>query len=448
MPRRSLNSCRRSPQRGRSLRWVLLACFQASALLADEPLHPRVDLWMTTGEHVSGPLVGIEREALTLRVGDQDRSVPPSAVWQIALAPGTSRAPRPRFWLHLTNGDRWGVSSVKLGGEDMDGEALAFQLPFDESWYKLGVGFLTGIQPLRAGTSWRTDESEWLPVVRQREKSDLVVLRNGDRQMGEVTELGTSSLELTGSLGKQVWEWPAVAGLLMNPDLAEVPTMSQEGWVVLLADDSWLTASSLGTTEEGRLRLTVVEGLELSMAWANVRWLTHWGAGAVPLSRVPIAEQQHVPLLGETLEVAINRNGRGLPLRHDLAARLTDPNSEARSQPALCPLGLGLSSGMTVRWNLDGKYRRFHCGFGLDATAGPDGDATVTLTVDDRPLQTITLRAGEPVVLETMLDLTGARSLTIETGYGENADASDWINLYSPILVDGGHLTNSATRSD
>ncbi len=443
MPRRFLNSCRPSPQRGWSLGWVLLAISHASALLAEEPLHPRVDLWMTTGEHVSGPLMGIEMEALTLRVGDQDRSVPPSAVWQIALAPGPSRAPRPRFWMYLTNGDRLGVSTVKLAGE-----ALEFQLPFDESSHQLGVEFVTGIQPLRAGTSWRTDESEWLPVVRQREKSDLVVLRNGDRQTGEVSALGASSLELTGSLGKQVLEWPAVAGLLMNPDLAEVPTTPLEGWVVLLADDSWLMASSLGTTEEGRLRLTVVEGLELSLAWANVRWLTHWGAGAVPLSRVPIAEQRHVPLLGETLEVAINRNGRGLPLRPDSTATPSASNREARPQPALCPLGLGLSSGMTVRWNLDGKYRRFHCGFGLDATAGPDGDATVTLTVDDRPLQTITLRAGEPVVLETMLDLTGARSLTLETGYGENADASDWINLYSPILVDGGHLTNSATRSD
>ncbi len=443
MPRNSLKSIRRPAWSGWSFSLGLLVLIHTTILLADEPLHPHVDLWMTTGEHVSGPLVGIESEALTLRVGDRDRHIPHAAVWQIAVAPGPSRPPRPRFWVSLTNGDRLGVSTVKLAGE-----ALEFQLPFDESWHKLGVEFVTGIQPLRAGTSWRTDESEWLPVVRQREKSDLVVLRNGDRQTGEVSALGTSSLELTGSLGKQVLEWPAVAGLLMNPDLAEVPTMSQEGWVVLLADDSWLTASSLGTTEEGRLRLTVVEGLELSMAWANVRWLTHWGAGAVPLSRVPIAEQQHVPLLGETLEVAINRNGRGLPLRHDPAARLTDPNSEARPQPALCPLGLGLSSGMTVRWNLDGKYRRFHCGFGLDSTAGPEGDATVTLTVDDRPLQTITLRAGEPVVLETMLDLTGARSLTIETGYGANADASDWINLYSPTLVDGGHLTNSATRSD
>ena len=430
MPRSSLNLYRRSPQSGWSLGWVLLVCVHASALLADEPLHPRVDLWTTSGEHVSGPLLGIERETLTLRVGDRDRTVPPSAVWQIALTPGTSRPPRPRFWLHLTNGDRVGVSSVKLAEE-----ALEFRLPFDESWHKLGVEFVTGIQPLRAGTSWRTDESEWLPVVRQREKSDLVVLRNGDRQTGEVSELGTNSLELTGSLGKQELEWAAVTGLLMNPDLAEVPTMPKEGWVVLLADDSWLTATAVETTAEGRLTLTAIEGLELSFSLANIRGMTHWGPEAVPLSRVPITEQRHVPLLGEALEVALDRNGRGLPLRHDAAATPANPNSEVSPLPSLCPQGLGLSSGMTVRWNLDAKYRRFQCGFGLDATAGPEGHAVVSVTLDDHPPKTITLRAGEPLVLETQLDLTDARVLTIETSYGENADASDWINLYSPILI-------------
>ena len=430
MPRTSPHSNCRLLNRGVGLCWGLLICLHASRLLAEEPSPPQVDLWTTAGEHLSGSLSEIDGHQLKLRVGDQDRTVPPSAVWQIALAPGTSRPPRPRFWLHLTNGDRVGVSSVKRAGE-----ALELRLPFDESSPQLGVEFITGIQPLRAGTSWRTDESEWLPVVRQREKSDLVVLRNGDRQLGEFSEMGTSSLELSGSLGKQVLEWPAVAGLLMNPDLAEVPTTPKEGWLVLLADDSWLTATAVETTSEGRLVLTAVEGLELSIALANIRGLTHWGPEAVPLSRLPITEQQHVPQLGETLKVALDRNVRGLPLRHDPTATASNPNSEASPLPSLCPQGVGLSSGMTVRWNLEAKYRRFQCGFGLDATAGPEGHAVVTLRVDDHPPKSITLRAREPLVLETILDLADARSLTIETGYGENADASDWINLYAPILV-------------
>ncbi len=430
MPGTSPHRLSRTWRRGGSLAFAGLICCLASQVLAQAPPPPQVDLWTTAGEQLSGSLLEIDGLQLSVRVGDQNRTVPPSAVWQIVLAPGTSRPPRPRFWLHLTNGDRWGVSSVKLAGE-----ALEFRLSFDESSPQLGVEFIAGVQPLRAATSWRTDESEWLPVVRQREKSDLVVLRNGDRQTGEFSEIGTTSIELTGSLGKRELEWPAVAGLLMNPDLAEVPPPGKEGWVVLLADDSWLTATAIETTEAGRLNLTVVEGLELSISLANVRWMTHWGPGAVPLSRVPIAEQHHIPLLGETREVALDRNVRGLPLRLDPPSTDSTSPRQATILPTLCPLGLGLTSGMTVRWNLNRQYRRFQCHFGLDATAGPEGHATVTLKVDDRPPKSLTLRAGAPVILETMLDLTDARSLTIETGYGENADASDWINLFAPILV-------------
>ena len=359
--------------------------------------------------------------------------VPVSSLWQITVAPGTTRPSRPRFWLHLTNGDRVGASSVTLTEE-----VLEFHVPGDEQpeqTRKLGVEFIAGVQFLRPGTSWRIDESEWRLIASQREKSDLVVLRNGDRLTGEVTEIGTSSIELKGSQGKQPFEWPAVAGLLLNPDLAGVPLLAKQGWVVLLADDSWLTATEVETVAEGHLDLLGVQGMKLSIPWSNIRWMSPWGRGAEPISRLPIAEQKHVPILGEIMTVTRDRNIRGLPLRHSSGIALPVPNREPNPLPSVSPLGMGLSSGMTVRWDLHKKYRRLQCGFGLDAISGPEGHAVLRLIVDDQPPQTLTLRSGDALVQETILDLAGANSLTIETDFGENFDASDWINLYAPILV-------------
>ncbi len=413
------------------LAWLVL--FVVSPIRAGGPIAPSIDLWLTTGEHLSGPLLEIDEEQLGVHVGDQDRMVPVSSLWQISVAPSTTRPSRPRFWLHLTNGDRVGASSVTLTDE-----VLEFCVPSDElpeRTRKLGVEFIAGVQFLRPGTSWRTDESEWRLIASQREKSDLVVLRNGDRLTGEVTEIGTSSIELSGSQGKQPFEWPSVAVLLLNPDLAEVPPPAKQGWVVLLADDSWLTATEVEAVAEGRLNLRGVDGLELSIPWSNIRWMTPWGRGAVPLARLPIGEQKHVPLLGNTQEIERDRNIQGLPLRRSAGIALPVSNREPSPLPSLCPRGLGLSSGMTVRWDLHKQYRRLLCGFGLDATAAPVGHAVVRLIVDDRPPQTITLRSGDALVLETKLDLTGANSLTIQTDFGENFDASDWINLYAPILV-------------
>ncbi len=416
---------------GLCLAWLVLCV--VSPIRAAEPLSPSMDLWLTTGERITGQISELDETQLRFRVGDQDRIVPVSSLWQITVAPETTRPSRPRFWLHLTNGDRVGASSVTLTEE-----VLEFHVPGDEQpeqTRKLGVEFIAGVQFLRPGTSWRTDESEWRLIASQREKSDLVVLRNGDRLTGEVTEIGTSSIELKGSPGKQPFEWPAVAGLLLNPDLAEVPPLAKQGWVVLLADDSWLTATEVETVAQGRLNLLGVQGLKLSIPWSNIRWLSPWGRGAEPLSRLPIAEQKHVPLLGEFMTVTRDRNIRGLPLRQDSGIARSVPNLESSPPPPVSPLGMGLSSGMTVRWDLHKKYRRMQCGCGLDATAGPEGHAVVRLIVDDRPPQTITLRSGDAPVQETMLDLAGANALTIETDFGENADACDWINLYAPILV-------------
>ena len=166
-----------------------------------------------------GKLVSVEAEQLTMEVAEKDRLVPHSAIWQVVLPPAASRPVRPLFWLHLTNGDRWGVSSVQLTDEELE-----FQLASDNSSphpRKLAIGLVAGIQPLRPGTSWKTDDSEWRQVASRRVKSDLVVLQNGDHPVGEVNAISASGLGIAGSLGQHEIEWGAVAGLLMNPDLTE-----------------------------------------------------------------------------------------------------------------------------------------------------------------------------------------------------------------------------------
>lgn len=406
-----------------------LGLFSTSLVCADDPpVPPRADLWTTAGERISGTLLSLDDQQLSLQVAEQVRSISSDAVWQIAIIPPTNRPPRPRFWLHLTNGDRVGVTSVALTEEQVE-----FQIPSVEHSRKLGVEFITGIQPLRPGTSWRSDESEWAQVTSRLEKTDLVVLRNGDLQTGELSELSTQSLQLSGSIETPDLPWDAVTALRMNPQLAEIPPWPKSGWLVLLTDDSWLTATTIEAEDDHRWKLMTIHDIEVSLPRDMIQGMTRWGAGSVPLSRIPLAMQKDIPLLGPSREVARDRNVRGLPLRSH--SSFGTESETAVRWPTLCPLGVGLTSGMTVSWNLNGKYLRFQSGFGLDATACAEGDATVTIRVDDRPWREFTVRAGGPLQTETSIDLMGARTLTIETGYGQQADACDWINLYSPILV-------------
>jgi hypothetical protein len=417
------------PRQLRMVLGVLCLCLLCDQhIQAKEPGGVEAELWLTSGERTSGQVVGIEAEQLTLRMGEENQKVATSEVWQVALAGPARRPPRPTHWLYLTNGDRWGIRSVKLTDEELE-----FRVPGDEQIHKLSIGSVTGIQPVRPGTNWRTDESEWLQLANRREKSDLVILRNGDHQTGEISTLDDQGLTLTGSLGTKTLEWTGVSGLLLNPDLAEVPAPVPAGWTVLLSDESWLTVSSIRLMPEGECQLQTVHDIEWSTSLDRIRWLSHWDSGTVPLSRLLIESQKHQPLFGETFTAAIDRNVRGLPLRYNTVDVTVAPNKVRF--PAVFPQGVGLSSGMTVQWKLDGNYRRLLCGLCLDATACPEGHAVVKFIVNDQPPLTVTLRTGDPVVGPTTLDLTGVQTLTIETEYGENADVCDWINLLTPVLV-------------
>ena len=420
--------------RGSSGKWRLLVgllwvCFVSGGpAFSGELPAPPANLWTTTGERIVGQWVESTPTQVTWRAGEQVRTIAAPTIWQVALPSTIARPARPQFWLHLTNGDRWGVSSLKLADEKLE-----FQLALDSQLRSLGIEFVAGIQPLRPGTSWKTDESEWGQVANRRAKTDLAVLRNGDHQTGEVSEISETAFQLSGSQGKQALEWSAVTGLVMNPDLAEKSPPPTTGWTVLLADESSITATDLIRTADGQWTLTAINGVGITTAPGNVRWATHWGESAVALSRIPVAKQTHLPLLGDAIEVTLDRNVRGLPLRS--AAEFGAGSQEGNPLPTLSPTGIGLSSGMTVQWKLEGAYRRLQCGLGLDATACAEGHAVVTIKVDDRLQKQFTLRAGEPIQLETSIDLTGAQSLSIETDFGENGDACDWINLYTPILV-------------
>lgn len=406
--------------------WACLVCCQM--VLAEDQPDVEVDLWRTSGQKSSVELLAIETGHLSIKTDEEVQKLTASEVWQVALDRPSRRPPRPVYWLYLTSGDRWGVSSIKLANEELE-----FRIPGDDQWRKLEIGSVTGIQPVRPGTTWRTDESEWLQIIGRREKSDQVILRNGDHQTGDLSAFDDTGLTLTGSLGTKSLEWAGVSGLLLNPDLAETPAQPPEGWTILLHNQSWLTVTAIHPPVEGLCQLTTVHNVEWSVPLDEISWAAPWGPGVVPLSRVPIASQTHQPQLGETFAVAINRNVRGLTLRLNTANSSSDPSNSRF--PAVCPLGLGLTSGMAVQWKLDGNYRRFLGGLCLDSTACPAGHAVVKLSVNNQPPQTVTLRAGDPVTWLAPLELTGAQTLSIETEPGENADVCDWINLIHPVLV-------------
>ena len=108
--------------------------------------------------------------------------------------------------------------------------------------------------------------------------------------------------------------------------------------------------------------------------------------------------------------------------------------------------GIGVFSGTTLTWNLDGKYREFHTAAGLDDGAGPLGGVVFQVLVDGkeawnsgfvRPSKSEGRGATSPVT-SPRIPLTGAKTLSLVVLAGDAEDPypvqdeADWLG---PILI-------------
>lgn len=384
--------------------WIALLTLQ---LTAAEPV---AVTWTVDGQSQSGPL--------------QPEALQKTDLWQMAVQPSGVRPSRPRFWLHLPGGGRLGIQGLKWDNETLHFQLAASNAAASGEELELDAGAIAGVQPVRREASWRTDETDWVRVANCRDTEDLVLLKNGDRQLGEIQRVSDESIQLKNDLGSRDLAWTSIAGLRMNPELTEAPAAGQDRWVVQLADESWCLVKDLALDAEN-WQLTLTNTLKLQVPMQAVVWLAPIDAQRVSLSRLEIAEQSHRPLFAEAgLKAVVDRNLRGLPLRR---------NPGKDTQPLLSPLGYGLASGMKLRWKLDGQFDRLVCDVGLDAMADEAGHAIVRFRCEGQVLKEITARGGQPPE-RVAVPLQNAAELEIEVDYGEHGDLGDLVDLFHPVL--------------
>lgn len=388
----------------------------------------------TSGDIHEGRLQADTDTSLILISDHQQIDIPITQIWQFSTqAAFTPR--RPKFWLHLTNGDRWGITAPM-----MIEDQLVFEVPHCAEPVRLELGYVAGLQPCRPKSTWRTDDPDWRHAESFQLKSDLVVLRNGDRPIDEISEIGVNAVSIQTPQGIQSWEWPTVQCICLDPELAEKPEPLSEGYTLLLADESWVTAAQVDFRNPEAVKVSPQIGSQREIPWTQIRWVGFWGEHSVPLSQLPISRQKHEPQLGTVSRVVVNRNVLGMPMRlrstplNAMRPSEEDMFSPWRAWPAVVPLGIGLTSGMTAEWILDGAYRQLLCGVAFDATACERGHVEMIWKTDNHPPVSLTLDHGSAPQWR-LVDVTGSQSLQIEIHYGEQSDICDFINLLAPVLV-------------
>lgn len=398
------------------LAFVLTACGMLPALVADEP---RVIIFDADGRETSGSLQAISHTAV--RIGGQSAEWKWSdIVWlrfgQIENLPDEPRGSA--IW--LANGDRL----IARGTAIEDEQLRATWREFPEwSTFALPLESVRGLSLSLPYARERRDEiATWL--FDRKEARDEMRLLNGDVISGEVSGWREGTIELKAAGRGVSLPIAGVRDIAFNSELLALPEPKELCWLVSLRDASRVTLlASKSRVEKTVLRAAHVSGVAWDIPLDAIFEMRVLRGRSVFLSDLTPLEAKHTPFLPGSREWPMQRDRSvsGRPLRlggRELAK------------------GLGMHSRSAVTYDLAGKYRSFHAVVGLDNTSAGEGTATCAVEIDGRRVfeQPALTHSQEPTRLP-IIDVTGAKRLTLTVDFGELGDSQDHVDWCDAVLL-------------
>ncbi|MHC4471976.1 MAG: NPCBM/NEW2 domain-containing protein, partial [Planctomycetota bacterium] len=286
---------------------------------------------------------------------------------------------------------------------------------------RYSVDALTEIRFLEA---WRASTEKPTYSEKERER-DVFVYRNLDRLVGTFLRLKPGKVIVHGRIGDN---YPIDFRNLLAVRFAEAPEEAPPAGrlaVLRLADGSRITATSISSDAKS-VKATTVRDEKLTIRMEDVLALHLTGGRFVYLSDLAPKETKIVPWIGEVYSWDRPRFDRSF----------LDGSLRAGGETYL--KGIGVISGTSLTWPLDGKFKRFVSRIALDDAAGEEGDVVFEVLVDGESKyrsgpQTRLAEGAEPARIPP-IDLAGAKAITLRVSYVDDfvMDFADWIE---PMLI-------------
>ena len=344
----------------------------------------------------------------------------------------TGRKLRTAVWpvVLLANGDR-----LQLKVESIDGEQLVGRWASDVSstqsndpadfgsWFSIKVPLesVRGIivtQPTDRAVRDRTISQ----LLDRTDRSDVVILNNGDTVEGELLGVESKILKLKTNVGESSIDLAGVRAIGFNPELTNMPPAAEGSALVTLLDGSRFQAAKFKlSTDAKKLSLQARFGANLEIPLEAVASLQFTGGRITYLSEIQPAAYKSEPYFSLEWPLRRDRSVLGGPLR---------------LRGAEYARGLGMHSQSEVRYQLDGKYRRFHTTIGIDDDAHGRGSVVFKIVCDDRVVFASPVLTGtsRPATLEP-IDVTGMKTLTLRVEFADFGDIQDHANWCDAVLV-------------
>jgi len=319
-------------------------------------------------------------------------------------------------WLFLSTGDRLRMTPLVIDDESIMAKWHSFSLlPPVALPLELCRGFLMTVpsSSSQQGRSFRR-------LLNHQEEVDLITLSNGDRIEGEFVSLQDEHLTLDTSIGEVRTSVSQTRSLVFNPDLVSLPETPVAFSVLVLSDGSTLRLRSI--ISDGDLLIAEsIGGIELSIPATTLRAIRFYDAKRVDLTALNPAETKVVSYLTMSRQPKTNHNVTGgfLSLRG-----------------GLFPSGLGVTSGTTQSWQLDGEYQQFRATVGIDDAAQGAGSVFFQVLVDGTVAWRSDLITGtsDPVEIPPV-DLTDAEKLSLVVEFADRGSVLDYADWCEPVLI-------------
>jgi hypothetical protein len=392
---------------------LLLAANVAGAQDAPDTVTTR----LADGSAVVGPLQSVSAGEIRLA----GRTAPIAAADVIRLDfHDRRRVPAPRASLiQLVNGDR-----IVAGLTSMSDEAVVALWKSHPDWPPVRIPSETIAGILMTAPSGALQVSRgFSQVFGRRQKTDIVLLLNGDRAAGDLQSFDQAGLKLAQEGKPLQIELAHVRGVAFNSSLSSLPAAKKPRIHVTLTDGSQLTGSGAARDGEGPLRFTTAFGSPLEVPLSAILSLRFLDGRTTYLSDLEPQETRLTGFFGasERLAFAKDQNLIGGPL----VVRGTE-----------YPKGLGTRSQSQIAFDLAGRYRRFQALAALDDLAQGKGSARFVVERDgSRAFESELLTGTNAPVVVGPLDVTGARRLVLIVEYGELADIDDWADWCDAVVI-------------
>jgi hypothetical protein len=324
-------------------------------------------------------------------------------------------APQPAsgITLHLRNGDELKV--VVVSGDDsklkVRNAALGELEISSQFWHALVFTPKDGPGP---GVI-----EEFLKAAPSQE--DLILQPKGDTLSGIFEKFSDKEISFNAGGATKPYAYDSLAAFRMAP-VKEYTAPTDFRATLVLRDGSKITGK-LAALKNGKLSFEAIDGTTWSLGVDALQSIFFQGGKLAYLSDLQPASVEQKSYVG------------GMPFIHGWRRDQAVTGEKMVINNTPFARGIGVHSFSKLSYDLDGKYAKFLCQAGLDATAQGDPVAAWSVRVDGKEAaKGLAKPASAPEMIK--LDVAGAKHLELICDYGpDDDDAGDHLNWANARLI-------------